>query len=265
MPPGTACPMATTPDTSNLIMRVRITDYYYGRSCKLWDDFESWSRAVGFEIYRDHSAQQIGVSCGIVAAHISTTIRTSMSDFMIVDTRLAVSTAVLRDANVLLAAANVVPAHWGYPDAQTTRSETMFLNDDECTLVANMFYGGPSDLFFSAAPQIGIDGRFLTWQSFDYFFLNIAQKTAYAAAGTWFGKKYVGVNTHDSRSGGMHWVSAVFEIIPRDPSHPYYSTIPAREAVPAAITPRTVPPPPLAPIQPPTTPSAIVGSNHLSN
>ena len=56
---------------------------------------------------------------------------------------------------------------------------------------------------------------FLAWVSHDQFLEQVAKRVALAAAGTWYGKKHFVVNTDDSRSPGTHWVSIVFEILPR--------------------------------------------------
>ena len=88
-------------------MRLRLTDYFaptsYGGT---WDPFVQWLKSLNFDVVRDHGAAQIGVSCGIVAARISSWLKESEpednSNFMLLDTKKAVSRKVLRHANSIL-------------------------------------------------------------------------------------------------------------------------------------------------------------------
>lgn len=94
-------------DTSNLVLRLRLTDYFRGTSYSgTWDPLVKWLQSLNFEVVRDYGAKQIGSSCGIVAAKVSSWLKQSKpeanSDFMHLDTRGAVSPEVLRHANSIL-------------------------------------------------------------------------------------------------------------------------------------------------------------------
>ena len=80
--------LAVLKDT--LIMKMRITDYFFGSESLLWADTEAWASNIGFAVARDHGAQQIGVSCGIVAAKVAIELKNAGVaglDYMTVDTR----------------------------------------------------------------------------------------------------------------------------------------------------------------------------------
>ena len=94
-------------DTSSLRLRLRLTDYHGPTSTGgTWNPFVKWLKSLNFEVVRDHGAEQIGSSCGIVAARISSWLKESKpennSNFMRLDTKKAVSREVLRHANSIL-------------------------------------------------------------------------------------------------------------------------------------------------------------------
>ena len=94
-------------DTSTLVLRLRLTDYFRGTSHGgTWDPLVKWLQSLNFEVVRDYGATVIGSSCGIVAARVSSWLKQSKpeanSDFMRLDTRGAVSRDVLRHANSIL-------------------------------------------------------------------------------------------------------------------------------------------------------------------
>ena len=94
-------------DTSNLVLRLRLTDYFSGTSYGgTWEPLLKWLQSLNFEVVRDYGASQIGSSCGIVAAKVSSWLKESKpeanSNFMRLNTREAVSPNVLRHANSIL-------------------------------------------------------------------------------------------------------------------------------------------------------------------
>jgi hypothetical protein len=94
-------------DTSNLVLRLRLTDYFRGTSSGgTWEPLLKWLHSLNFEIVRDYGASQIGNSCGIVAAKVSSWLKESKpeanSNFMHLNTWNAVSRNVLRHANSIL-------------------------------------------------------------------------------------------------------------------------------------------------------------------
>jgi hypothetical protein len=94
-----------------LIMNIKLTDYYVratdqGNVAMLkdqWATFSIWLRHLGFTVKLDHSAKQIGSSCGIVAARVATWLRESGDSFMDHDTHSAVLWTHIHPANTALA------------------------------------------------------------------------------------------------------------------------------------------------------------------
>jgi hypothetical protein len=81
-------------------LRLRLTDYHGPTSPGgTWNPFVKWLKSLNFEVVRDHGAEQIGSSCGIVAARTSSWLKESKpednSNFMRLDTKKAVSRDVI--------------------------------------------------------------------------------------------------------------------------------------------------------------------------
>ena len=139
-------------------------------------------------------------------------------DFMTADATDAVSCDVLRSGNSAIRHTPdaPVPFAWGEPTSPCTAEQTVFLSNTDCAAAATHFQGGIDswDHLNDAADPQDHYAQFLSWSSFDTFLSDVAKRLAMAAANQWYGKKYYGVNTKDSRSSGMHWVCVVIEILP---------------------------------------------------
>ena len=121
---------------------------------------------------------------------------------MTYDTRGAVSLEVLKQGNMVLSATDV---DLDYP----LQTSAKFLYDNESTLIADSFNGGPSLLFHGE----DLDGsRFVSWCTYDVFLFNLAHDIQRARFGHQVPRRYVILNNKDQTSTGQHWVTVVYEI-----------------------------------------------------
>jgi len=212
----TVAAAAASPCVRNLRMRMRITDYYRG-TAQFWSPVETWASSIGFEVLRDHSAAQIGVSCGIVAAHVSVALHERPGELMTLDTTSAVSCDVLREANAFFSLQEHPPPGfnraWGRPNSRCSDAETVFLGESQCASIASYFAGLN---VWQTMDDDDSAGVFLQWPAFDQFLHIVAKRVYLASQQQWFGRRYFAVNTDDSRQTGQHWVSVVIDIQPRD-------------------------------------------------
>jgi len=182
----------------------------------LWNRFELWARYIGFEVYRDHGAVQIGLSCGIVAGHVLTTLRQAArqaDDFMTAVTTGAVDASVLRDANRVLCE-NVdihtwnpfIPLHWCLPDpisglAPPLSEVTKNLGEGGCTAVADHFNGD--------RPSTVHSGGYISWVSLDQAIYKIAQAS---------GRASNSASPHHAEGFGQFYCSTLAQMTPSQPS-----------------------------------------------
>ena len=205
---------------------MRIVDYLNGAHISsLWNRLELWARSIGFEVYRDHGAVQIGLSCGVVAGHVLTTPRQA-DDFMTAVTTGVVDASVLRSANRVLCE-NVaihtgnpfIPLHWCLPDpitglAPARSGVTKNLGEGACTAVADHFNG--------ERPSTVHSGGYISWVSLDQAIYKIAQAVGHASNSAsphhaeGFGLFYFGTNDAYSTEQGHHWIAIFIEVLPFD-------------------------------------------------
>ena len=216
-------------DASSLILRMRLVDYLNANlNSALWASLESWAQGIGFDVFRDHSASQIGVACGIVAARVVTWLKESRN-FMEHDTSAAVSSDVLRIANTGVLCLLSVNQNGGIPPAQydeccrpgadgvvpATAVQTYELSDDDTGHVATYFHG-------SVARDYGTrDGErhgFVIISTIDETIRIIAQAVFKASTGdaSAYGKIYFITNDQPTGKPGYHWATIVISIEPRD-------------------------------------------------
>lgn len=134
------------------------------------------------------------------------------------DATEAVSCSVLRSGNGAIRhlAESPVPFEWGEPTSPCTAQQTVFLTNAHCAAAATHFQGGIDswDHMTNEVDPQDLYQHFLSWTPFDMFLVQVAKRMAMAAANQWYGKKFFGVNTQDTRFGGIHWVCNVIEILP---------------------------------------------------
>ena len=217
-----------------LIMTIRLTDYFVrvtdqGNIAELkeqWATFSHWLRQLGFTVKLDHSAKQIGASCGIVAARVVTWLRESGESFMDHDTHMATqwnhihpaNTALANDINCKTPAFKHDPMHLWCTD---------ILSTGEVVVITDHFNGNKvSELLHRDAPRTEPDqpgarqrprggqeaSRFCRFPAFDQLLYSIAQDVRASIDGAPVGKKYFIANNLHSNRIGFHWVSVVYEI-----------------------------------------------------
>ena len=217
-----------------LIMTIRLTDYFVritnqGNIAELkdqWAKFSTWLRQLGFTVKLDHSAKQIGASCGIVAARVVTWLRESGDSFMDHDTHLATAWDHIYPANTALAndiycktsAFKLDPMHLWCTDILLT---------GEVVVVTDLFNGKraselmhvdvqrtePDEPGARRRPRGGHGAsRFCRFAAFDQLLNIIAQDVRASIDGAPVGKKYFVANNLHSNRAGFHWVAVVYEI-----------------------------------------------------
>ena len=209
--------------TQGLVMNLRLVDYWVlptGQAVleNQWAVFTNWLRVLGFTVNRDHSAQQMGASCGHVAARVATWLRESGDGFMHLPTNTA------RDWD------HIISANKGMADKPFCRlksSTHMYeynLDITEHTEVVAMtdhFNGGRlSELMNyeteNNARPFSRDGepasKFCYVGPFDQLLHDIARDVRTSLDGAPVGKKYHITNNENSNGRGTHWVTVVYEI-----------------------------------------------------
>ena len=217
-----------------LIMTIRLTDYFVritdqGNIAELkdqWTTFSKWLLQLGFTVRLDHSAKQIGASCGIVAARVVTWLRGSGDSFMDHDTHMATiwnhipqaNAALANDENCKTPAFKHDPMHLFCTDTLLT---------GEVVVVTNLFNGKraselthvdvqrtePDEPGARRRPRGGQGAsRFCRFLAFDQLLNLIAQDVRASIDGAPVGKKYFVANNQNSNRLGFHWVAVVYEI-----------------------------------------------------
>ena len=226
--PQHAVPLPTpTTDARALKLRMRLVDYLDANEYStLWASLESWAQDIGFDVFRDHSASQIGVSCGIVAARVVTWLKASQN-FMEEDTTGAVSSEVLRTANTDVLCLMSITDDGGVPlseyddfctpgrngEVAATAAQTYYLTSDDTAQVAEYFHGARA--------------RILTFDSHDGFvrILPIDETIKFVAQAVFkattgdasaYGDLYFITNDKPTGDAGYHWATLVISIEPPD-------------------------------------------------
>ena len=215
-------------------MTIRLTDYFVritnqGNITELkdqWAKFSTWLRQLGFTVKLDHSAKQIGASCGIVAARVVTWLRESGDSFMDHDTHMATIWNHIPQANAALANdENCKTPAFKYDKVHLLCTDTLLTG--EVVVVTNLFNGKRASELMQAdvqrtepdepgarrRPRGGHGAsRFCRFPAFDQLLNIIAQDVRASINGAPVGKKYFVANNLNSNRAGFHWVAVVYEI-----------------------------------------------------
>ena len=90
------------------------------------------------------------------------------------------------------------------------QTSAKFLYDDESTLIADSFNGGPSQIYHGD----GLGGsRFVSWFPYDIFLFKLANDIQTARFGRQVPRRYVILNNEGQWTSGEHWVTVVYEIL----------------------------------------------------
>ena len=147
---------------------------------------------------------QIGSSCGIVAARVSTWARRDFGQFH-GTFNLATSTGVLRAANVELVAVNRVPS--GFANTCMTK----FLSESAVNFLGQRYMEQEAGVTVDA-----IDDPLQQWPfecvTVDQLLVRIARRITDAAQDPTSGQYYFCANSEATGSGGFHWVSCILDV-----------------------------------------------------